>query len=189
MREIEACDPERRLVGFEHRLKGLDRIKDKITETMAEQPGISAQEALTDVSDTIRFTFRYEDRRYTEGVREDIARLRDQGFELVRLKNFWSDAQYKGINAQWMMPDTGERFEVQFHTQISFEAKQLTHGAYERLRARRICSQEENELADLQRAASRGIPVPPNACDIRDYPERGENAGQSYLLRHCYSSE
>ena len=26
-------------------------------------------------------------------------------------------------------------FEVQFHTRISFEAKQLTHGAYERLRS------------------------------------------------------
>src|SRR6266581_699577 len=29
---------------------------------------------------------------------------------------------------------SGRRFEVQFHTSISFEAKQLTHLAYERLR-------------------------------------------------------
>ena len=31
-------------------------------------------------------------------------------------------------------PETGQRFEVQFHTRASFEAKQLTHAAYERLR-------------------------------------------------------
>ena len=42
--------------------------------------------------------------------------------------------QYKGINSQWIEPDTGQRFEVQFHTGISFEAKQLTHTAYEQLR-------------------------------------------------------
>ena len=31
-----------------------------------------------------------------------------------------------------MEPETGQRFEVQFHTRISFEAKQLTHDAYKR---------------------------------------------------------
>ena len=46
----------------------------------------------------------------------------------------WSDDKYKGINSQWIEPDSGQRFEVQFHTRISFEAKQLTHHAYERLR-------------------------------------------------------
>src|SRR6202034_3993016 len=64
----------------------------------------------------------------------DIGRLKDQGFELHKLKNSWSDDQYKGINSQWIEPETGQRFEVQFHTRISFEAKQLTHKAYERLR-------------------------------------------------------
>ena len=44
--------------------------------------------------------------------------------------------KYKGINSQWIEPDSGQRFEVQFHTRISFEAKQLTHPAYERLRTR-----------------------------------------------------
>ena len=39
--------------------------------------------------------------------------------------------QYKGINSQWIDPESGQRFEVQFHTRISFEAKQLTHDAYE----------------------------------------------------------
>ena len=93
--------------------------------------------------DAIRYTFQYEEARYTQGVLADIARLKDQGFELDKLKNYWSDEQYKGINSQWIEPDTGQRFEVQFHTRISFEAKQLTHGAYERLRSQQADAFEQ----------------------------------------------
>src|SRR6202035_2196098 len=94
----------------------------------------SAEDAISRVPDTIRYTFQYREARYTQGVWADVTRLKDQGFELHVLKNSWSDDQYKGINSQWIEPDTGQRFEVQFHTRISFEAKQLTHGAYERIR-------------------------------------------------------
>jgi hypothetical protein len=175
MREIEACDPERRLVGFDHRLKGLDRIKDKVSETLKEQFPITAEEAVTDVSDTIRFTFCYNNGDYASGVRDDIARLKDHGFELDKLKNCWADAQYKGVNSQWIVPGTSQRFEVQFHTQMSFEAKQLTHAAYERLRSRCADAREEDELAGLQRDVSGAIPVPPDVFSIRNYPGIGQN--------------
>ena len=101
---------------------------------MIKELTFSPEEAVSLVPDAIRYTFQYDEARYTQGVRTDIARMKDQGFELDKLKNYWSDEKYKGINSQWIEPDTGQRFEVQFHTRISFEAKQLTHGAYERLR-------------------------------------------------------
>ena len=189
MREIEACDPERQLVGFDHRLKGLDRLKDKVAETLKEQSALTVGEAVADVSDTIRFTFCYDDGRYAVGVRDDIARLKDQGFELDRLKNYWTDALYKGINAQWIVPATGQRFEVQFHTQTSFEAKQLTHRAYERLRSRPVDAREEDDLAGLQGEVSGAVPIPAGATKIPSYPERVRNVGQSYLLRDCHQPE
>ena len=34
----------------------------------------------------------------------------------MKLKNLWAKEQYKGINSQWRRPETGLRFEVQFHT-------------------------------------------------------------------------
>ena len=75
--------------------------------------------------------------------------------KLDKLKNSWSDDQYKGINSQWIEPDTGQRFEVQFHTRISFEAKQLTHDAYERLRTRQADKFEELVLEAFQKKVSR----------------------------------
>ncbi len=114
--------------------------------------------------DAIRYTFQYRESRYTQGVWADIERLKSQGFELRKLKNYWSDEEYKGINSQWIDPETGQRFEVQFHTRISFEAKQLTHDAYERLRAQPDDELEKLVLKAFQGKVSAEIPVPHSAA-------------------------
>jgi hypothetical protein len=172
----ESQDPDRHLIGFEHRLKDRDRIKEKVYLTIKESSR-SPENAVSLVPDAIRYTFQYDEARYTQGVRVDIARLKDQGFELGKLKNSWSSDQYKGINSQWVEPSTGQRFEVQFHTRISFEAKQLTHGAYERLRTRQADKFEEMVLEAFQTKVTSEVPVPHGAADIPDYPRRRPDAG------------
>jgi hypothetical protein len=175
LRATESQDPDRHLIGFDDRLKGRDRIKEKVYDGI-ELLKRSPEEAVSLVYDTIRYTFQYHEARYTQGVRTDIERLKDQGFELHKLKNSWSDDQYKGINSQWTEPDTGQRFEVQFHTRISFEAKQLTHGAYERLRSQQADAFEELVLEAFQKKVTAEVPVPPGADGIPDYPERDADA-------------
>jgi hypothetical protein len=169
LREIESQAPDRRLVGFDHRLKGPDRIKEKVFEGIEENV-LSPKEALALIPDAIRYTFQYDEARYTQGVWADTARLEEQGFQLVKRKNSWSEEQYKGINSQWVDPASGQRFEVQFHTSISFEAKQITHGAYERLRSGQADELERMVLKAFQREVSAAIPIPPGAPDIPDYP-------------------
>ena len=63
---------------------------------------------------------------------------RRKGSSSSKLKNLWTSDQYKGINSQWRRAGDGLRFEVQFHTQSSLEAKELTHKAYERIRSIRL---------------------------------------------------
>ena len=169
MRAVERQDPDRHLIGFEHRLKGRDRIKEKVYDNMKEFD-FSPEEAASIVPDTIRYTFQYREARYTEGVWADIGRLKGQGFELRKLKNFWTDGQYKSINTQWIVPESGQRFEVQFHTRISFEAKQLTHDAYGRLRTHLADKLEQMVLEAFQGKVTAEVPVPPGATDIPDYP-------------------
>jgi hypothetical protein len=171
LREAESCDPDRQLIGFEFRLKGRDRIQEKAAKNIDEKK-LSAEEAIALLPDTIRYTFQYREERYTQGVWTDIGRLKDQGFELDKLKNYWSADQYKGVNSQWIEPDTGQRFEVQFHTRISFEAKQITHGAYERLRTGRPDQFEHMVLGAFQEKVTGEIPIPLGATDIPDYPEK-----------------
>jgi hypothetical protein len=175
LRAVESQDPDRHLIGFEHRLKGHDRIKDKVSAFINDLHS-PPEEAVSLVHDAIRYTFQYKETSYTQGVRTDIARLEGQGFELGKLKNSWSDGQYKGINSQWIEPDSGQWFEVQFHTRVSFEAKQLTHGAYERLRSQQADKFEELVLEAFQNKVTAEVPVPPGADGIPDYPERGRDA-------------
>jgi hypothetical protein len=175
MREVESQDPDRYLTGFDKRRKGRDRIKEKISLTI-KQSRRSPENAVSLVHDAIRYTFEYSASRYTQGVRADINRLKEQGFELHKLKNSWSGDQYKGINSQWIEPDTNQRFEVQFHTRISFEAKQITHSAYERLRTRQADMFEELVLEAFQKKVTAQVPVPPGAFTIPDYPGRKSDA-------------
>jgi hypothetical protein len=166
---IEAADPERHLVGLEHRRKGQDRIMEKVAHDI-KYKGRTAEDALANLKDPIRYTFQYTDTRYMASVNADIERLKAAGFGLVELRNSWSSADYKGINSRWRTPEDGQLFEVQFHTQVSFEVKQLTHPAYERLRTPSIPKAEQAELLDFQRRANSYVPVPERAHDIPDYP-------------------
>jgi hypothetical protein len=175
LRETEAQDPDRHLIGLDRCLKDRDRIKEKVCLTIKES-NRSPENAVSLVPDVIRYTFQYDEVRYSQGVRADIARLKDQGFELSKLKNSWSSDQYNGINSQWVEPGTGQRFEVQFHTVISFEAKQLTHGSYERLRTRQADKFEEMVLEAFQAKVSGEVPVPRGAADIPDFPRRRSDA-------------
>jgi hypothetical protein len=169
LRAVESEDPNRHLAGFEYRQKGRDRIKEKVYE-LKQEHGFSAEKAVSLVPDAIRYTFHYRESRYTQSVWAELGRLKNQGFELLKLKNSWSSDQYKGINSQWIEPDSGQRFEVQFHTRISFEAKQLTHKAYERIRTHQADKFEQMVLEAFQRKVNAEVPVPRGATDIPDHP-------------------
>ena len=169
MRRIEAEDPDRHLVGLEFRRKGEDRIMEKVAHDM-QYKGRTSEEALANVKDAIRYTFQYTEEHYTEGVYADIDRLKTTGFELVELRNSWESDQYKGINSRWRLPEDEQVFEVQFHTQISFEAKQLTHPAYERVRNPMTTKAEQEDLVDFQRRVNTCVPNPRDALGIPNYP-------------------
>ena len=173
---LAAEDPTRTLAGFDRRIKGVDRLKEKIADRMRSK-GRSATEALAQISDVVRFTFTYDETAYTDGVRKDLERLETAGFTQVERRNTWTSDQYKGINTQWLEPQSGVRFEVQFHTQASLEAKELTHQAYERIRTvTESTPSTERETAELklfQDRVSSGIPIPPRVSDIDDYPPGG----------------
>jgi hypothetical protein len=170
LRRIEAADPDRRLAGLEHMVKGEDRLKEKLADFL-RAPGVTVREALDEVPDAIRFTLRYTAERYSDGVVTDVDRMKSEGFDLIKLKNLWQTDQYKGINSQWRIPESGTRFEMQFHTPESLDAKELTHAAYERIRSRMVDPAEERDLENFQRRVNGFITTPPDTDRIKDYRE------------------
>jgi hypothetical protein len=178
MDRIEAADPGRRLAGREHMLKGEDRLKEKISDELTAQPGVTVRGALDVVADGVRFTLQYPAERYAEGVLADVERLKAEGFQLMKLKNLWNSEQYKGVNSQWRAPETGTRCEMQFHTAESLEAKELTHEAYERIRAAAARPTEERDFAEEQaledfQSRANAVLVKPHGTDaIEDFREK-----------------
>ncbi len=177
---IAAADPSRHLAGLEHMLKGEDRLKEKLADELTAKPGLGVRAALDKVADAVRFTLVYGSERYAEGVLSDVARLKAEGFELIKLKNLWHTEQYKGVNSQWRLLLTGARFEMQFHTPESREAKESTHEAYERLRSAAASPTEERDfteeqsLEDFQRRANALLMTPPGIEAIEDFPRKKE---------------
>jgi hypothetical protein len=169
MRRIEAEDPERHLVGLEHRLKGKDRLSEKVQKWLSAQPDLRPDDAFKLVKDVIRYTFVYSEERYTKGVYADCDRLESAGFEPVDRQNSWKEDQYKGINGRWREPGSGTLFEVQFHTQESVDAKELTHSAYERIRDPATSPGEVRDLKAFQKEVCLRIRIPPRATEIPDY--------------------
>ena len=170
LKRVESAEAGRHLAGLNHMLKGEDRLKEKIADELAA-PGLSIRDALGKVSDAVRYTFTYSPQRYADGIHADVVRLKAEGFELIKLKNLWADEQYKGINSQWRRPETGLRFEVQFHTQESLEAKELTHEAYERIRGP-VSVTERAQLEGFQRRVNAFLVTPEDIATIKDYPEK-----------------
>src|ERR1017187_2538289 len=158
------------LAGKEFCRKEPDRLKDKVAAELATNPDADVYEVVASVHDGVRYTLQYDDAEYANDVYSDIGRMKDHGFGLTRLKNLWDDAEYKGINSQWIDREAGQAFEMQFHTQASFEAKQLTHKAYERIRNPLTTDEESGELRDYQCEVSSKIPIPMGASDIPEYP-------------------
>jgi hypothetical protein len=171
LRRLEPEDPERHLAGLENLLKKPDRLKEKVAGDI-EYKGRTAEESLDNIKDAVRSTFVYAEERYTEGVYADCARLEAAGFEPYDRQNSWQEDQYKGINSRWREPQSGLLLEVQFHTQASSDAKELTHRAYERLRGSAALDEERAELEAFQSAVSAKIPIPPGATQIEDYSPR-----------------
>ena len=161
---LDAHTPGRQLVGFEYRLKSRDRIEAKVTHGMRKR-GVSAERAFSALTDTLRYTFQYPDDNYADGIAADVRRLKAEGFELAGLRNMWGEPSpgCTGINSVWRAADAAggqQLFEVQFHTQASYAARQATYPAYLRLRSLECGNAEIRELRARQCSVAAEVVVP-----------------------------
>lgn len=171
LEEIKAEVPGAELVGLEFQLKGLDRFKEKVAIDLAKRPDRAVERVLDGFPDALRYTCQFDSANYVNGYRDVCQRLEDRGFEMEYSQNSWRSAEYKGVNTRWRN-DNDQLIEIQFHTPESFAAKQLTHGAYERLRSPLTSSEEMYGLRQFQRDVSHSIPLPDQVDEISSYRKK-----------------
>ncbi|HEV3172272.1 MAG TPA: hypothetical protein VGZ32_18130 [Actinocrinis sp.] len=149
-------------------LKSPESFKRKFAEELSESPTRDVDSALADMKDSVRYTFKLpgEGTAYTDGVNTALRRFQDVGVENVKFKNTWDRDDYKGINSFWRDPRTGHVFEMQFHTQESFDAKMVTHELYEQARIPGVPEARVQELKAEQNQIFGTVPRPIGATDI-----------------------
>jgi hypothetical protein len=74
------------LGGFEHRLKGEDRLKEKIADKLQVEPSMTAAEALREIGDAMRYTFCFQPDNYTRGYYDIKERYESRGCEMYLSK-------------------------------------------------------------------------------------------------------
>ena len=165
------------LEGLGHRLKGEERLKEKIAEKIEHEPDKDTKRSRREqITDAIRYTFCFEPWNYTSGYWDMKQRMETREYRMIYSKNHWrDDPEYKGINTRWVTPE-GQLFEVQFHTAESYHAKQeVTHGSYERLRSPLTRDDERHELTVVSAGSVPLDSVPDGATAIADYQPKGQN--------------
>jgi hypothetical protein len=161
------------LEGFKNRLKGEERLKEKVAERREGEPDKTSAEILREVPDAIRYTSCAQPESYTRAYYDIKERLESRGYEMYESRNTWGRTGYKGINTRWVTQQ-GQRFELQFHTPESHHAKEyVTHRAYERIRNPLTSDEEREELKTFQQEVCAHIQVPNSALDIPDFKKEG----------------
>jgi hypothetical protein len=171
MRRIEAQLEHGKLAPDteKYALKSPDRFKEKLAKMIETEPDKSAEELATEIHDGVRYTFILSEAGYLDSYWAAESILESGGFGLEVRRNMWTESEYKGINSRWRDPRSGLPFEIQFHTESSWLAKQETHPAYARIADLRTSSEESKRLHDFQRAVSAGVLEPLRVIEISDY--------------------
>ncbi len=149
-----------KLEGLENRLKSTDSLARKIEADANAEYGGDIDKAAANIGDVSRYTVTYGDADYTKNVTKTLETLEQNGYEVVKVKNYWgADDPYQGINVK--IKKGGVTRELQIHTDKSHEVKiTRLHPTYEEYRNPNITPAAKASLWSTMVAASASIPTP-----------------------------
>lgn len=149
------------LAGLEFRKKTADSLTRKII-TDSQTENISLAEAASKINDALRYTTILNVDTFAMDYLSMKQRLIKEGFEIVKVKNTWlTDGPYKGVNT--VLKKYGINFEMQYHTQESFDLKNgPLHELYEKRRLPSTTKAEKYKLDNEMLELSKSLKVPKN---------------------------
>lgn len=157
-----------KLAGLEYRLKTHESYIRKVKSDMLG--GRTEKEVLNSTYDIVRYTNVSKAEDFTDNFHDTIDNLSKKGYNIIRAKNTLSNssAPYRGINAV-IQNSHGLKFELQFHTEQSFQIKQLNHNLYEKIRQDGVSAKEKAELTNQMMDNSLKINAPKGVKNIKPF--------------------
>lgn len=144
---VKACGAK--MYGIEHKLKTKESIARKIS-TDSKEKNITPYESAMDIKDAVRYTALSEDNDFVSNYISIKDSLESKGYEEIRCKNYFDlynqgKVKHKSVQSVFKNPD-GYRFEIQFHTPSSQEAKDKKVPIYEERRKPGLSKERQLEL-------------------------------------------
>jgi len=154
------------LEGLDFKLKSNKSLTRKIILD-ANVKGVSLEEAAANIGDSLRYTLVTDDSNYSMIVNKSLDKLQQQGYIINKLKNYWGDDIYQGINVRLTTPQ-GIVMELQFHTQASYYTKEvLNHKYYEIARSEISTIDEIMQATNIMIKNQSKVTVPIDAKIIK----------------------
>ena len=122
--------------GLDFRLKTEESLARKIA-TIADEMGITPEEAAEEVNDSLRYTLTMDREGFVENVLAIQNELAAEGWEMwdTAWRNYFAPGDdYDGYNTVLYNPESGQKFELQFHTPESYSIKHESWAIYNRWR-------------------------------------------------------
>ena len=161
--EAVAQDAGAEFHGLEYKLKGKSSVARKIGDAIKTGEARSAKQAVSEMSDLNRYTMKWTNNTYVQGVKDALDSLQAQGYQF-RVKNYWEREDYRGINVA-VKDRNGKEFELQFHTMESVQVKEELHKLYEEYRVEKSDRKRWNLWRKMTKIAKK-IPDPKDYQDL-----------------------
>lgn len=151
-------------------LQGLEYRVKTPSSTYEKMHGREQETNIGEMKDIIRYTEIYPPDKLAEGTNASLQAFEEKGYTVAKVKNTWDDenSAYKGINTTIVSPE-GQAFEVQFHTQESFDLKNgELHSLYEERRVLSAKDPKGLELDDKMFELSDGLTRPDSIEEVKN---------------------
>jgi hypothetical protein len=146
------------LKGLEYAIKEEDsltrKLADRTTPKVISRNKGDLKKSIdfiaSKTNDVLRFTIVLDAEGYSENYERVKSLLASHGIKATgRIFNAWSrgDITYQGLNATFVT-ESGQEFELQFHTPKSLEAKEKSHEYYDIERDQKSSQTEKTKAAE-----------------------------------------
>lgn len=138
-------------------------------------PEEAREHAAAEIHDLVRYTATWPLAKYAKGVNDFLDGMRARGFTVFvdrgqqQVKNYMHSGEgntYRGINANLVDPNTGQVFEVQFHTVRSLRTAERMHDFYEGIRKLPKDDPRYVSGCAYMEAEWNAVPIPPGSESI-----------------------
>ena len=161
-----AAAVQARMAGLDYRFKGRESLIRKI-ESKTWRRDVTPARAAANITDVLRYTVLLDGESFVSQYWQLQEQLAASGYQTNKVSNTWrKNAVYKGINTT--ITKNGQVFELQFHTEQSFNLKNNElHKLYEEAREISTSTERRAELQRQMIELSRQIPTPPGISTIQ----------------------